>query len=266
MTNGAGTLLVAAQEATMAMGRGRRVAAALLVGVALVQSGCTFFAAGGGGALRREELGDWLGMAPMAKPDAQRLKGLMAELRAVPNRPFGSTYSLRGDANLFSANCNEIIDVPFTPAPGLRIKGRLNPWLRFVPGSQHGDWLYYDERDATARRFYASEDEWDALVAWGERVDCWEAASLERVAARAVTSVPGLGLGWTRVRKIRPVDATGVPGLNTIAYSKRSLSEAQYDARDGSIVLLGALGWGRVNRRRYLQILWLPIPVGRVRP
>ncbi len=242
------------------------LAAAAAAALVVAQSGCMFFAASGGGPLQRSELGDWAGMSEKAKPSPQGLESLIGRLKATPNRPFLGKYSLRGDAGLFAANFNEILDVPFTPVPGLIIKGRLNPWLRFVPGPQHGDWLYYDQRDAEARQFYASEDEWDAVVAWGERVDCWDLATGERVAARAVISVPGFGLGWTRVRKVRPVDDTGLPGLNTVAYSKRPLADAQYDIRDGSILLLGALGWGRVNRRRYIQILWLPIPIGPAGP
>ena len=244
----------------------RRWLLAVAAVVALGQSGCMFFAASGGGPLKRSELGDWAGMAPRPMPDAQQLKTLMADLKTLPNSTFTGRYSLRGDANVFATNFNEILDVPFTPAPGLRIKGRLNPWLRFVPGPQHGDWLYYDEKDASARQFYASEDEWDVLVGWGERVDCWDVATGQRVAARAITSVPGFALGWTRVRKVRPVDDTGLPGLNTIAYSKLPLSEARYDIREGNAVLLGALGWGRVNRTRYIQILWIPIPVGTAGP
>lgn len=238
------------------------VAAALVV----AQTGCTFFALDGGGPMRRDELGDWLGMGDMPAPSDAQLKAIIADLKTVPNKPFASQYSLRGDAQVFATNFGDILDVPFSPAPGLRIKGRQNPWLRFVPGPQHGDWYYFDEKDPTARQFYAAEDEWDALVAWGERVDCWDVATRTRVGARASIGVPGLGIGWNRLRLVQPVDDSGIPGLDTIAYSKRALDQVLYDVRDGNILLFGAVGWGRVNHRRYLQLFWVPIPVGRAGP
>ena len=234
--------------------------------LALCQAGCVFFVSDGGGPLRRSELGDWAGMAEKAKPSPAELEALIADLKTVPNQTLLGKFSLRGDASVFATNFNELLDVPFSPAPGLRIKGRLNPWLRFVPGPQHGDWFYFDEAKPAARQFYASEDEWDVLVGWGERVDCWDVATGERVGARGVISIPGFGLGWARVRKVRPVDRSGVPGLDALAYSKQPVSEALYDIRDGTSLLLGAVAWGRVNRTRYLQILWIPIPVGRAGP
>ncbi|MFW6161503.1 MAG: hypothetical protein ACODAJ_01970 [Planctomycetota bacterium] len=246
------------------MRHGRWLVAVAAAAAVVTQAGCTFFGASGGGPLRRSELGDWAGMSEMTRPAG--LQSLVAELKETPNSPFTAKYSLRGDAALFSTNFNEILDVPFTPAPGLRIKGRLNPWLRFVPGPQSGDWLYYDESDPSARQFYAAEHEWDALVAWGERVDAWDVATGERVAARGTFSLPGFGLGYNRVRKVRPVDAAGLPGLDTIAYTKRPLSDVRYDLRDGSILFLGLLGWGRVNRIRYLQVLWIPIAIGTTGP
>jgi len=239
------------------------VAAAAL---ALAPSGCTFFACSGGGPLRQRELGDWAGLAPRAAPAAARLEALTAELKATANRPFAGRYSLRGDASYCSMTLGQILDVPFGAAPGLRIKGRLNPWLRFVPGPQHGDWLYYDESGEATRRFYAWEDEWDALVAWGERAEACEIASRQRVAARRIDEVIGLGLGWTRVRLVRPVDSAGDAGFHAVAFTKRPLADARYDLRYGNILLLGLLCWGRVNRTRYIQLLWIPIPVGNALP
>jgi hypothetical protein len=86
------------------------------------------------------------------------------------------------------------------------------------------------------------------------------------VAARSVISIPGFGLGWSRVRKVRPVDRLDWPGLHAVTNPRRPLSEARYDVREGNILLLGLLGWGRVNRTRYLQLLWIPVPIGSAGP
>jgi len=228
----------------------------------LAQSGCTFFACSGGGPLKREELGDWAGIPPKPPPDAKELESLVSKLKLTPNRTFAGKFSLRGDSGAFSINYGGVQEIPFTPAPGLKVQGRVNHWLLFVPGPQHGEWLYHDPSKENRRQFYASEDEWDCLVAWGERADAYDVASRERVAAQRTTEVIGFGLGWTRLRRVRPVDRVGDPGLNALADTRVGLSDVLYDLRDGNIVLLGVFGWGRVNHRRYIQILWIPICLG----
>ena len=40
------------------------------------------------------------------------------------------------------------------------------------------------------------------------------------------------------------------------------LSDVRFNVKDGTCTLFGLIGWGRVNRRRYIQLLWIPIPVG----
>jgi len=231
--------------------------------LALAQSGCTFFACPGGGPLARAELGDWAGIPADPVPPPDQLDALVKELTGLRNRPFAGEFSLRGDASLFSLNCGQIFEVPFTPAVGLTVKGRINHWLFFVPGGQRGDWLFLHPTRKDARQVYASEHEWDCLVAWGERANAYDVASRERVAARQTQELIGFGLGWTRVRRIRPLDVSGEPGLNALTDPKVDLAGVRYDLRDGNILLLGVVGWGRVNRQRYVQVLWIPIPAGR---
>ena len=43
------------------------------------------------------------------------------------------------------------------------------------------------------------------------------------------------------------------------------LDEVKYELKDGTSILMGLFGWGRVNHRRYLQLLWIPIPIGEVK-
>ena len=91
------------------------------------------FLCSGGGPLRREELGDWAGMAPKPAPDAKQLEALVRGLKTTTNMSFIGRFSLPGDASVFSLNCGQYYEVPFTPAPGLVVKGRMNPWLHLLP-------------------------------------------------------------------------------------------------------------------------------------
>jgi hypothetical protein len=60
------------------------------------------------------------------------------------------------------------------------------------------------------------------------------------------------------------VDSEGRIGLFAIADPAVDIDTVKYDYKDGTAVLMGILGWGRVNHRRYFQFLWIPIPVGTV--
>ncbi|MHC5034150.1 MAG: hypothetical protein ACYTFZ_03850 [Planctomycetota bacterium] len=74
--------------------------------------------------------------------------------------------------------------------------------------------------------------------------------------------------GYWRTRQITPVDRRdrgGFKGLRAALDPKTRLSDVRYEVKDGTILLLGTIGWGRVNRKRYIQILWIPIPVGDVK-
>ncbi len=60
--------------------------------------------------------------------------------------------------------------------------------------------------------------------------------------------------------------ALAVEGGSSLPAASRAPADVRYDVRDGNAVLFGAVGWGRVNRRRYIQIAWIPIPVGKAGP
>jgi len=237
-----------------------------VLALALAQGGCTMFMCSGDGPLKRSELGDWAGLAPRPAPDAKALEALVPELQKIESNTFAGRYSMWGDSGLFDLNCGMVFDIPFTPAPGMVVKGRLNPWLRFWPGGQHGDWVYFDRIHKHNRQFYASEDEWDALIVWHERSDAYDVATRERLASHRTDEFIGLGLGWTRVRDVVPVTRYGEAGLHALASPSVAPDQVLYQVRDGNIVLLGIFGWGRVNRWRYVQVLWIPIPVAKVVP
>ena len=73
----------------------------------------------------------------------------------------------------------------------------------------------------------------------------------------------GWGLGWSRLRRIEPVAPDGTRGLHALADPSLELDEVRYSLKNGNTLLLGLIGWGRVNRRYYLQLLWLPIPIAK---
>ncbi|MBM4036725.1 MAG: hypothetical protein FJ291_33750 [Planctomycetes bacterium] len=234
----------------------------LLVALALCLSGCTMFFCDGGGPLKREELGDWLGLAARPAPEPQKLAALVQELRQIKHAGFVGRYSLPGDASVLSLKFFFLFDIPFTPAPGLVVKGRRSPWLAFVPGGQRGRWLYFVPAKPAVKQFVALQEQWDALLVWFDRVEAYDVATRERVAARRSDELVGLGLGWTRVREVVPLDEDEQPGVHALARPKLDPAKLRYMVRDGNCLLLGLVGWGRVNHTRYLQLLWLPIPIG----
>jgi len=241
----------------------RRMAVLGIALVALAQSGCTMFMCDGGGPMDRKELGDWLGLEALPAPEPQKLAALVEDLKHVKHAGFAGRYSLPGDAASLSLKLFFLFDIPFTPAPGLIVKGRRNPWLSFVPGGQEGNWLYFDPDNPKKKQFYAAQKQWDALVVWSDRTDAYDVATRERVAARRADEVVGLGIGWVRVREVVPLDQNEAAGVHALASPKVDPAEIKYLVRDGSIVLLGIVGWGRVNHTRYLQLLWIPIPMGK---
>jgi hypothetical protein len=233
--------------------------------VAVAQTSCTMVYCTGDGPLKREELGDWLGLAPKPAPEPQELQRRVAELKAVESGTFAGRFSMWGDSPVFDLNCGFLFEVPFTPAPGFVVKGRINRWALLWPGGQHGDWLFFDRVHKSVREFYISEDQWDFLVVGTDRADAYDVATRERVAAHATVDIPGLALGWMRVRNIAPVDRIGQTGLQALASPKTAFDKVGYEVRDTSIVLFGIFGWGRVNHGYYVQFLWIPFRVGTVR-
>ncbi len=104
----------------------------------------------------------------------------------------------------------------------------------------------------------------DLLFA-GDQVNAYDIATQERVAARKTNIALSL-IGYTRIRRVMPIGRDGKPGLHAIVDPEVGLDEVKYELKDGTSILMGLFGWGRVNHRRYLQLLWIPIPTGTVKP
>jgi hypothetical protein len=242
---------------------------ALMAAASLTQAGCTFFACSGGEPLSRAELGDWAGIRELERPDASTLDYLREEDYWPPlsvNR-----WDVAGDSLGFSLTVpGDPWSVPFTPLAGYRIRFKLPHLLRLLPSVREGVYLYLPRHGSRAREFYAAKKEHggglilgDLLYA-GYTANAYDAATHERVAAAKSTIVLGWGLLYTRYRRVLPVDEDGDKGLGIFAGGRASPSRVRYDVKDGTISLLGLIGWGRVNRKRYLQLLWIPIPIGTV--
>ena len=102
----------------------------------------------------------------------------------------------------------------------------------------------------------------DLLFA-GDQVNAYDIATQERVAAQKTNIALSL-IGYTRIRRVTPI-GRGEPGLHAIVDPEVGLDEIKYELKDGTSILMGLFGWERVNHRRYLQLLWIPIPTGTVK-
>lgn len=238
----------------------------------LAQGGCTFFACSGGGPLKREELGNWAGLRAWPEPAPRWLRRKLARLKTikVPSfRPFAGEYGYTEGPHWLSTSIPDAWDVPLTPAPGYEVRGTFSLWLRAVPSTRTGHWVYTPLSDGGGREFYAGETGWGFGLFVGDflfsntRAEAFDTERLERVAAQQFDVWLGWGIGSTRLRRIVPVDADGRPGLHALADPKKDIYDVRYQLKDGRILLFGLLGWGRVNHRYYMQLLWIPIPLGR---
>ncbi|MHC4591482.1 MAG: hypothetical protein ACYS8L_02165, partial [Planctomycetota bacterium] len=166
-------------------------------------------------------------------------------------------------------------NMPFAPAPNHQIRGRFPYWRHLIPSARTGVYLFLPSTDyrrtGTAREFRASEDEWGAglivgdFLFTGEVANAYDWATGQRVAAESSLVLFGWGLGYNRIRQVMPVDASGDASLDGFEDEETAPTPVRYNVKDGTSLLFGLLGWGRVNRRRYVQILWIPIPVGKVK-
>ncbi len=242
-----------------------------LAALGLLAGCCPLHHVSGGGPLAREELGDWAGMAPRPAPEPAALAAKVAELKAIPLpsfRPFRGEYAYSEGPHWLSTGIPDPWDFP--PARGMVVKGTFPFWARAIPCTRRGQYVYYSPSNPAARVIYATEEQWGCALFFGDflwshaRVDAWDAASRERVAAKTMSCFLGWGFGPTRFCQVLPVGPDGTRGLHAFGDSRAPLDALRYDLRDAHLVMLGLFGWGRVNHRRYIQLLWLPVPVSTI--
>jgi hypothetical protein len=181
--------------------------------------------------------------------------------------PFRGEYAYTEGPHWLSTAIPDPWDFPFARTPGHVVKGTFPLWRRAIPSTRHGHFVYYDPSRSEAREFYALEKQWGCglfigdFIWFTQRVDAYDVTTRERVAAGTKACFLGWGVVWSRLRQILPVAADGKRGLHALADPGVDFGDVRYDVRDGNILLLGLIGWGRVSRRRYIQVLWIPIPV-----
>jgi len=234
---------------------------AAVTAAALMLNGCcSFIDAPGDGPLGRDELGDWLGMSAAAELPPRDLEKKEEDLRLCINDLFAGEYS--------TSEANRLESHPL--AVDLDMDGRSNFWLHLFPSFRQAHWLFHRRYTRNTRRFYANERKWGLgwllpiplgeLLFCGRQIDAYDVDSGKRVGS--VRSLIFLTpLFCVRERVVRPVDTVGRPGLRAIIDAGKDMSAIQYEAKDATVILLGALGWGRVNHRAYAQVLWIPIPL-----
>ncbi|MFP4055715.1 MAG: hypothetical protein ACLF0G_02480, partial [Candidatus Brocadiia bacterium] len=164
---------------------------AVVVALCSQMVGCTFLYCSGGGPLRREELGDWVGLAARPAPESEELASLVKGLKLLDNSFLGSHHSYLEGPSIRTLHYGSYREVPFTPARHLMVKGEFNPWLRLLPGVRRGDWLYYNSAREDYRTFYAREREWGGGLLVTERLlagshsEAYDLTTRRRVAAQA---------------------------------------------------------------------------------
>ncbi len=239
-----------------------RMLCAAAAAAALTLTGCcTFLREHGGGPLRRQELGDWAGMQAEPELDPKDLRQNEEKLRLCITDIFAGEYSTSQEHQLQSHPL----------AAGLDLEGRSDPWLHLIASVRQADWLFHRRYAESARRFYAREVKWGLgwllplpfgeLLFCGRQIDAYDVDSGKRVGA-VRSSIFLTPLFYIRERVVRPVDNVGRAGLRAIIDAKKDISAVQYEVKDVTVVLLGALAWGRVNRQSYAQVLWMSFPLG----
>jgi hypothetical protein len=241
--------------------------------MAVLQCGCTFFAADGGGPLTRDGLPECGGIRCTNPPDQRALEHLGNQFALC-----GETVALSADSidepEPWLQNVCTPYDVPFVQDDGLVFARISRPWQRLLPGRRHTDWLIYadplrsEDIPGEPRRFYGAQDEIGGGFVIGDLLYVssashgYDAGTGEWVGGQQSTAALAM-VGYTRIRKVRPVAEDGGKGLQTLLDPATDLADAKFDLRDGTAILCGLIGWGRVNHKRYIQIAWIPIPVGR---
>ena len=243
-----------------------RTALCLVVVLPVAMCGCSFFLADGGGPLRRQELGDWAGIPEEPLIERGRLDALVRQLRYCGQKPLAGEFSLREGSWPARLGICLPFCAPFTPAFGYQVRGHRRPALWLPPGRRRGEWLFHNPFGEPWRQFVATEGGWGLGLWAGDLVFGWRHAnayaleSLARVAATRSQFILG-PLLYARCSRVLPVGIDAAPGIHALAHPRMGLDDVRYDLRDGTILLGGLLGWGRVNHCRFVQFLWMPIPL-----
>jgi len=219
----------------------RTAAGAIIMGALAALNGCSFFHCSGGGPLTREELGNWAGIPDTAGSDVKSLRLKAEKLKSEPPKPY----------ELWVVHA--------------RGEGRFG----FLPGSSNYERMSWRELDGGGKvEIYSAGTTWGSgafigdIIAGGRLNNAYDLASGMRIAASMV-SIYGTPLGYHRKRMIFPVEEVRPTEHNNATVLAGNDKKPLYNLKDGTVILGGIVGWGRVNHKKYIQIFWIPIPIGK---
>ncbi len=233
----------------------RLVSAAALAALTLAPTGCcTFLSAWGGGPLTRAELGDWAGLPLWPLPDRQVVAARGTALERIINGEYVNS-----------------VGVSFAPTHGAMVRRSGHPWVWGIPGERYADVLCLDPTVKDTGELIGTVRGWGLGGYVGDYLHAWRQLTLSDVASGqpvAVTrfEVFATPLAYMRSRTVWPASAAGEPTIRPALRPGARLADVPYTLRDGTTIAGGLVGWGRVNRVRYIQALWLPIPRGGALP
>ena len=146
-------------------------------------------------------------------------------------------------------------------------KGLLHKVTEAPPpgqGSQDFHWIAWDEVEGHRVLYVVEQHSNEATLAVGEswsRTDVYDAATGERLASWGRGGYTVL-LVFAEEYVVKPAEIKGVSAVRKLMSREIESGALEHEVREGSILALGVVGWGRSNHRRYLQLLWIPIPIG----
>lgn len=219
---------------------------------------CTFLGSQGGGPVARAELGAWAGVPLRSLPDRPVVEARVRALRRIINDPMSGEF-------VHSQG------VSFAPTDGAMVRRSGHPWTWVLPGRRYTDVLVYDPGVKDSREFLGTVEGWGLGGYVGDYLHAWRQLTLHDVTSgRPVAAkrfeVYATPLAYARSRLVWPAAPTGQPAVLAATHPGVDLADVPCVLRDGTAVLGGLIGWGRVNRVRYIQALWLPVPMGSTLP
>ena len=235
-----------------------------------VLTGCaSFFSSDGGGALKLDQTGDWAGVPPKSSVTTEQLRSTSDRLMSQKDNVWAGRVTIDGDSwKSWQPGWIDPRNVPFLPAHEMRVAQDLDIWSRLIPSVRIDQRLYYKQAPG-CRKFCGFENEWGCgmlvgdFIACSDQCDAYDVATGERVAAQKRTVILSL-LGYARERRILPVGKDGREGLYLLSDPTIKKSDVLWNVKDGTTLLGGILGWGTVNHKKYIQLLFIPISSGTV--
>jgi hypothetical protein len=231
-------------------------AAVLLAGIGLAAAGCsTISLREGEDPLFTDELPEWARRVETSMPPGDLLEKAAAGIEAKPPKR-DSMFTLHTPWNRGASYLNQSIcglgeyDPGDLLPPPHRRRGHLLLWDG-IPGHR---FLYYKGAGGAAFPPFAADAE--------AEVCCFDSGSSHPIPIHrgGIFLSPPYSCIWST----RPAGLPLEDFLRGTVARENDGDPGSYRVEETHILLCGLFCWGRVNRTRYIQVLWIPIPVGRV--